>query len=249
MRFIVLGGGCYGTFYVRQLLKARNAGALQYDEVLVVDHGERPSAGELEGQGDVRLVRSEWDDFFDRHLTESTDVATDQLVPSPFNPHLGLGWLMRSIARTHPDHELSLEQFNRLPGTPFQQQREHGTMVASHADWICPVHCIEPEVCPHTKGPRFWDMDRTARSLAAELEEAEQTVSQVHLFHCHHLAYGVGAYPVAELLEARASIESELARSPAVARFLIGTISHCHGAFHLLAARFGMDTVSTVRKL
>jgi hypothetical protein len=92
-------------------------------------------------------------------------------------------------------------------------------------------------------------MDRTARSLAAELEDAEQTVSQVHLFHCHHLAYGVGAYPVAELLEARASIESELARSPAVARFLIGTISHCHGAFHLLAARFGMDTVSTARKL
>ncbi|MEX2281375.1 MAG: hypothetical protein WEE89_02680 [Gemmatimonadota bacterium] len=244
MRFVILGGGCYGSFYVQQLLKARNADALHFDEILVVDHNQRPAAYKSGDAPGVRLVRREWDEFFDEHLVDSAN-SDDQLVPSPFNPHLALGWLMRGIARNHPGHALSLETFNRMPGTPFQQQREHGTLVASHADWICPVHCIEPEICPHTRGPRFWDMDRTGRALAAELEEEEQTVSQVHLFHCHHLAYGVGAYPVAELIAARDAIEVELSRSPAVARFLVGTISRCHGAFHLLAVRLGMDTVST----
>ncbi len=243
MRFIVLGGGCYGSFYVRQLLKARNAGALNFEEVLVIDHGERPPAQELDQAEGVRLVRSEWADFFDDHLASSSN-AEDKLVPSPFNPHLGLGWLMREIGRTHPERVLSLEPFNRMPGTPFQQQRDHGTLVASHADWICPVHCIEPDICPHTKGPRFWDMNRTGHELAADLGSAAQPIAQVHLFHCHHLAYGVGAYAVAELLAARESIRGELARSPAVGRFLVGTISRCHGAFHLLAAHLGMDTVS-----
>jgi hypothetical protein len=34
---VVCGGGCYGGYYVRQLARARAAGALQFDRVLVVD--------------------------------------------------------------------------------------------------------------------------------------------------------------------------------------------------------------------
>jgi hypothetical protein len=244
MRFIILGGGCYGSFYLKQLLRARDAAAVTFDEILVVDHGAEPAATALVDAPRVRLVTSEWADFFDEYLDRCTAETGDQLVPSPFNPHLGLGWLMRGVERKYPELQLSLEPFARLPNTPFQQQRAHGTMVASHADWICPVHCIEPAVCPHTRGPRFWDMDRTGRELAGTLGGAGQAVDQTHLFHCHHLAFGVGAYPVAELVAARTTIEAKLDRSPAKARFLIGTISRCHGAFHLLAAQAGMDTVS-----
>jgi hypothetical protein len=243
MRFIILGGGCYGTFYLRQLLRARTADALQFDEILVVDHGDQPAALELSDAENVSFIQSDWSDFFDTHLENST--STDDLfVPSPFNPHLGLGWLLRSIERRFPDATLTLEPFSQMPGTPFQQQREHGTLVASHADWICPVHCIEPEICPHTRGPRHWDMDRTGRALADRLTAAHQPATEPHLFHCHHVAFGVGGYAVAELLQARAAIESKLGASPVSARFLVGTISRCHGAFHLLAAARGMDTVS-----
>ena len=35
---IIVGGGCYGSYYVTQLARARTAGALTYDRVLVVDH-------------------------------------------------------------------------------------------------------------------------------------------------------------------------------------------------------------------
>jgi tRNA A37 threonylcarbamoyladenosine dehydratase len=34
---IVIGGGCYGTYYVRQLQRAARAGALEAREIVVVD--------------------------------------------------------------------------------------------------------------------------------------------------------------------------------------------------------------------
>ena len=244
MRFIILGGGCYGSFYLRQLLRARQAEALPVSEILVVDRNEVPRAAHENAANEiVRFVQSDWGDFFDLHLNALPNDTTDRFVPSPFNPHLGLGWLMRRVEREYPDFTLTLEPFSLLPDTPFRQQREHGTMVASHADWICPVHCIEPEICPHTRGPRFWDMDVTGRTLGSRLESAGQPVRSVHLFHCHHVSYGVGAYPAAELLQARDDILTAL-HTGNHQRFLIGTISRCHGAFHLLAAERGMDTVS-----
>ena len=32
-----MGGGCYGTFYARQLARAKARGVLSYERVLVVD--------------------------------------------------------------------------------------------------------------------------------------------------------------------------------------------------------------------
>ena len=244
MRFIILGGGCYGTFYLRQLLRAREADALSVSEVVVVDHNEVPRAArEHELNELVRFAQSEWDDFFDQHLATQDSTTTDQFVPSPFNPHLALAWIMRCIRQEYPDFELDLEPFSVLPGTPYQEQRAHGTLVASHADWICPVHCVEPAICPHTRENRFWDMDVTGRALGAQLESAGQPVGGVYLFHCHHVSYGVGSYPASELIQARDAILAQL-RTVDKQRFLIGTISRCHGAFHVLAAERGMDTVS-----
>jgi hypothetical protein len=87
-------------------------------------------------------------------------------------------------------------------------------------------------------------MDRTGRQLADRLSESGQPVQQVHLFHCHHVSYGVGGYPVAELVVARHELQRALTGPTDTVRALVGTISRCHGAFHLLAARTGMDTVS-----
>ncbi|HSL71593.1 MAG TPA: hypothetical protein VK864_15205, partial [Longimicrobiales bacterium] len=127
-----------------------------------MDHNENhPAAQEHGGSAGVRLVQSDWDGFLDQQLAAEADAFDDQFVPSPFNPHLALGWLMRDLRTQQPGVELTLERFSAMPETLFKEQRAHGTLVASHADWICPVHCIEPEVCPHTRGPRDWDMDNT----------------------------------------------------------------------------------------
>ena len=92
----------------------------------------------------LRFEQCDWDDFFDAFLEHAPADSPDQFVPSPFNPHLGLGWLQRSLASQHPGIAFSVESFRQMPGTPYQEQRDHGTLVASHADWICPYTALNP---------------------------------------------------------------------------------------------------------
>jgi hypothetical protein len=245
MRFIVLGGGCYGTFYARQLMSAHTAGALAVEAVVIVDRAENCQARTLQGSQLIYDVR-DWDDFFDAYFSDATPDIPDHVVPPPFTPHLSLAWLLRTLRRDLPVVHWSLEPFRALPGTPFQQQSEGGPLIVSHADWICPVHCIEPGTCPHTRGARFWDLERTVDSLVLPLAEAGQAVEQVHLFRCLHLAYGVGTFPASAIVRARQQIRAA-ATHAGEHRFVVGTVSHCHGALNLLTARNGTETVMNVR--
>jgi len=262
MRFFIMGGGCYGTFYARQLLRARAAGALRVDEIGVVDSAPAPRACALLSRTEpLRHYQESWDDFLDRSLAApaafaSGDAAAaappssagdarlstsaDILVTPPFTPHLAVAWLLRTLPRRAPGLDWRLERFGRLPATPFRHQAEGGPLLLSHADWVCPVNCIEPERCPKIRAPRDWDMERTARDLAGSLTEGGQPVDVVELFLCQHLAYGVGGYPLARLPLAAQAILDAAQRDGAV-RALVGTVSHCHGALNLLHGSTGMD--------
>ena len=54
---VVVGGGCYGSYYVRQLGRSRRAGRIAYEQLLVVDRdaqcavavGARDAAGAAAG--------------------------------------------------------------------------------------------------------------------------------------------------------------------------------------------------------
>lgn len=261
MRFFIMGGGCYGTFYARQLFRARAAGALRVEEIGVVDSAAEPAAlARLGPTPPLRHYRERWDDFLDRTLAGSGgslpgDGAAspagpsaggrapsddDILVTPPFTPHLALAWLLRTLPAQVAGRAWRLEPFAELPATPFRHQAEGGPLLVSHADWVCPVNCIEPDRCPKIRGPRDWDMDRTARELASALGAAGQPVDVVELFHCHHVAYGVGGYPLARL-PAAARVLARAAARPTGMRALVGTISHCHGALNLLTAVAGME--------
>jgi hypothetical protein len=52
------------------------------------------------------------------------------------------------------------------------------------------------------------------------------------IFHCAHRAYGVGMFDAADLLSADMTIARETKVDST--RFLIGTVSHCHGALGVL---------------
>lgn len=243
MRFIIFGGGCYGTFYARQLVRAAATGALPVSEALVVDRNAVSRTERELGTADglLRFVHAEWEPFLAEYLPTLPEGADDVIVPPPFTPHLALAWILERLRRERPEREWRLEPFGALPDTPFQRQAEGGPLVVSHADWICPVHCIEPEVCPHTRGPRDWDLERTVHEFAGTLSEAGQPIERVHLFLCHHLAFGVGGYPAARIITAFRDIrdrsDSRVGRVPP--RFIVGTVSHCHGALHLLTTGTG----------
>lgn len=242
-RFIIFGGGCYGTFYARQLLRAHAAG-VEVNEIIVVDHNEHPPAANALISPLLRFENADWDTFCDRYFDALPETSGDHIVPPPFTPHLALGWLLRRLREDRRDLSWSLEPIERMPGTPYQNQSEGGPVTLSHAAWMCPVHCTEPDRCPITRGARYWDLTRTVDGWAHALAEGGQAVDQIHLFQCLHYTHGVGTYPAAKVVGARRLIAGVRPRAESPARFLVGTVSRCHGAIHLLRAVTGTDTVS-----
>src|SRR5438045_867979 len=93
---VIIGGGCYGSFYSAQLIDGRDRGLLSFGRLLVVDRD--PScqvAREKVGVPGVALVISDWSDFLDGYLAGLTPREGDVIVPSPFMPHLFREWLLR----------------------------------------------------------------------------------------------------------------------------------------------------------
>jgi hypothetical protein len=227
----IVGGGCYGTFYARQLSRAKAAGKAQYRRLLVVDRdpGCR-MARELGEAEDRRLVTQDWDGFFDDFLAPpaSTDRRDDAIVPSPLMPHLMYAWLLRRAEARWPTRLLESRPIPMPAGTPYDTAAPDGTGYVSFADWICPTHCIEPATCPVTRAPRTWEMGDALGGLARRLGAAGPV-----LFTCRHQTFGVGMLSVAEVLAGDAQVE-EAGRSGGPADLLVGTVSSCHGAVNLL---------------
>lgn len=233
----IVGGGCYGGYYLRQLQRGRRAGAIGWRRLVVVDRNPdcAVAAALRPGEDDAELVVAAWDDYFDAELARAArraDTVDDAIVPSPLMPHLALSWLERRAR-----DRVGAERVARLPlavepPTPWQRAGGDGTHYASYATWTCPVNCVEPVRCPVTRGHRAWSMPDAMRQYVASLPDGARLLGPL-VFHCSHRAYGVGMIDVADLLEA----DSFIARHTAMGRaeFLVATVSHCHGALGRLA--------------
>jgi hypothetical protein len=237
---VVVGGGCYGTFYATQLAKAKQRGKATYRTVMIVDRDERCRARlELPDAPDRLFVTSEWDAFFDRFFTtdrSSGDHGRDYIVPSPHMPHLMFEWLVRRVRAQIPGRRFDVVE---VPGTltlPYDRTAPDRTRYVSFADWICPTHCIEPAICPAIGQPRTWEMSDALSDLAQRLRAEGQPVRGQALFQCQHHVYGVGTFAVDSVLEGE-RVVTEAARSTEEALVLVGTVSSCHGAVNLLRVR------------
>jgi len=231
---IVVGGGCYGTFYARQLAQAKAKGKADFVRVLVVDHDPGCRMMKELGEGEDRaLVVSEWDAFFDDFLAPSRRAAEPPsrpaaIVPSPLMPHLMYDWLLRRARTRWPGRSVETRPLPAGPGTPYDRAAPDGTRYVSWADWLCPTHCIEPAVCPITRAPRTWEMSDTIQDLTRGLGAAGPV-----LFHCEHHVFGVGMFLVSEVLAGDTRVE-EAGASGHPVDLIVGTISSCHGALNLL---------------
>lgn len=220
--FVVIGGGTAGDVYVRQLLRAVGAGRLLTERVLVVDRDPsclavRRCGPRGAGRPEVLLERANWSDWLDTHLASLG--PDDHLVPYHWAPHLLRDWLARQLeamgAASAPAGQLPPR------GLPFEATTGSGDRALSYASWTCPPLCIEPALCPHTRGPKDW-------SLARDLEAAPpgDAWDGQAVFRCLHLVHGVGTIPVAEILAARDRLLAGVAHGPKT--WLVATSSHCH---------------------
>jgi hypothetical protein len=239
---VVVGGGCYGSYYLRQLARASRAGAIAWDDVIVVDRNRDCAVTASHdfaewSAPDQRptLAVSEWSEFFKEFLgaaATSGGRSSDVIVPSPLMPHLMYEWLLARARSRWPGREVATHPLPSAPMFPWERRAADGTHYVSFAEWICPVNCIEPAICPHTKGDRSWSMPPALESYVGDMKRAGLSLEGPILFHCTHRAYGVGMIDVAAVAAADGFV-SDVARDH-VADFLIGTVSHCHGALNVL---------------
>lgn len=215
-RFAVIGGGEAGLFYVRQLLRAMAAGQLETRAIVVIDRDPACAAARLAAPP-VRVEVSDWSEWLDANLARWD--PGDHLVPYHWAPHLLLGWLARQVEGAGGRAARVRGLAER--GLPMERDTAAGDRALSYATWVCPPACIEPALCPHTRGAKDW-------SLAADLEQpapAERFQGQV-VFRCLHLVWGVGTIAVGEILAARDRVLEGLRAGGG--RYLVATSSHCH---------------------
>jgi hypothetical protein len=213
--FVVIGGGEYGAYAVRQLLGAAAAGRLETDRLVVVDRDPRCRVAEQHDPR-VRLEVAEWDAWLDGRLAELPPGA--HVVPYHWAPHLFFDWLARE-ARRAGARAARAGPPSAPAGVPFARPSGGGDLALSYATWTCPPTCIEPDLCPHTRGPKSW-------SLCADLDAVPPGADEAVVFRCVHLVYGVGTVPVSALFAARDRVLAGLRMGRR--RYLVATSSHCH---------------------
>ena len=239
----IVGGGCYGTFYAGQLIRAAERGRARYRRLLVVDRDPRCRfTGAIGEAPDRELVVADWGEFFDRWLDRpGPDAgAGDAIVPSPLMPHLMYEWLVRRARARWPGRLVEQRPLAPPIGTPYDAAGPDGTRYVSFADWLCPTHCIEPAVCPVIRAPRTWEMSDALDELTARLGLATPVAGPA-LFVCRHRVFGVGMFDAATVL-AGDRLVAEAGAASGELDVVVGTVSACHGAVSLL--HLGADSAA-----
>jgi hypothetical protein len=227
---VIVGGGCYGGYYVRQLRRAREREAITFERLIVVDHDEKCAAGR-ERAADLDVVVSDWSEFFAGYLGGAAH-DDDTIVPSPLMPHLLFQWLEQRARERWPARTVSIEMPGAMSGVPWQKEGGESTRYVSFAEWMCPVNCIEPRICPHTRDVRTWSLPPSVRAHVAAARESGERLDGPAIFHCTHRAYGVGMIDVRDVLASERLLEESV--EAGAGRLLVGTVSHCHGALGVL---------------
>ena len=235
MDLIIIGGGCYGCYHTRQLLKAQHRGKIAARRFVVVDRNPACRAlGEFAGEPLIEVVRADWATFLRRYLDDLPADTPDRIVPAPFAPHLFCDWLLDTARADLPGLTLARGRCELALGLPYEHSDAAGNRFISAAGWLCPVTCIEPARCPAIHAERTWELGEIVTAGAAR---APQPYASVALFTCRHFAFGVGAIPAAALVRARRELAATLRREGADEhRTLVGTVSACHGVLGELVA-------------
>lgn len=231
---VIIGGGCYGSFYAGQLARARSRGAVTWRRLVVVDQDPACRAAALVPEiPDSVVIVEEWEPFLD-HWLAGARAPEDQIVPSPLMPHLMATWVERQARHRWPGHEVAMAPAAADIGTPFDRLHPvDGVRYVSWADWLCPVHCIEPATCPVISAPRTWEMSETVTAWTVDRGRERPTVGPA-LFACRHVVYGVGMYPAVRAREALDLLADGLDAAPHGVDLVIGSVSACHGAVGVL---------------
>lgn len=234
MNFIVIGGGCYGTYYCRQLL--RGATKLGLEKITVVDHMVDCQVRREIDDPRIHHITQDWHEFFLPYFQGQVEQGragtnlTDHYVPPCIGPHFIFELFEAELKRECPGIQLNHLPVEAAIGTPLDMKLADGNRALSFAEWKCPHSCIEPKLCPVTRGEKWWDM---GTYLTDFFNQQKLPVESYHLLPCKHLAMGVGTIPMQLIIDEFLRF-SQVVSQPGRHLAALATISSCHGLMGLL---------------
>ncbi len=198
----IIGAGTFGQLAVKRLEKRFR--------IILID----PDASMLESINSPRIMKivDNGIDFLARNLHKSTDVSF--IVPC-LPVHLAWEWCHKKLGSDALRLEVLPDTLDALLPNPMRGQDSH--IYVSHADFICPENCSEPDaLCTHTGHPRKKDMHQLLAGIVFQ-------DYQPQVLQSRQLAPGVGGYSPQQLftlLEKIKNVRGSL---------MICTACRCHG--------------------
>jgi len=223
----VVGGGCFGSQYVKWLLRASEKGMLHYRKIFAIDRDPHCQLKNTTLPDSVELIAADWVDYFTDYLAthfRDTEFADDFWVPSPLSPHILFFGMMRAAERLGVPCRFQAAGFNEPVLPPVRIPLANGDLAVSFAEWQCPVNCIEPGNCPAIHDRRTWDM-KIALDGYFENQAARRGA---HVLQCRHWVHGVGTIPMREIFQEFERF-LENCRRPEIEDLVVATTSRCHG--------------------
>ncbi|MFI5312080.1 MAG: hypothetical protein ACHQQ3_12650, partial [Gemmatimonadales bacterium] len=113
---VIIGGGCYGGYYARQLRRAAERSAVAFERLVVVDRDPACAVANA-GLSWVEVRVSEWRAFIVDWLA-SEARAGDAIVPSPLMPHVLFQWLEARARARWPGRQVEVRTPAPIDGIP-----------------------------------------------------------------------------------------------------------------------------------
>ena len=229
MNLIVIGGGCFGKVQTGRLLTAMDRGLIRKSLIVVVDRNrDHPAGTAYMGRKEVSFVQSDWSSYLKEYFSGYRQGSGDQLVPAHIAPHLLFESASSEVgART--GRKVVFEPVTDSFGLPFEKEAPGGIRYISAAAWLCPFSCIEPEVCPATRGPRDWDLSHLVPKVM------KKSADMCVVFKTTHYAWGVGTISCDSIAASYESIAALVGNAGGKSvRVAVATTSNCHGVVGML---------------
>lgn len=201
----VIGGGRFGRRAVGALRKSDPNG-----DIVVVDKEPLRNL-----PSNIELICADGIDWFTEHFLPNTCV--DKIIPA-LPLHLVADWIKKKLAnerRTVRSEEILDKHLHHFP---HPMRISPSRIVMSHADFICPPNCSEPDdICTYTQ-------ERRPISLHHILEIIQIGDFVPLIIQSRQFAPGVGGYFPEDLW----GLLHRTKQKPGTP-LLIGTACKCHG--------------------
>lgn len=198
----IMGAGRFG-----RLAASRLAGAYR---IIMVDASEKQL--EKVTHPGVHCRYQDGVQYLDEHLFPDTDAAW--IIPC-LPVHLAWEWCCKKLgSRRLISHTVDRDIKAVLPN-PIQSCTTH--IYVSHADFVCPDNCSEPDtICTKTGQPR-------KKPMYSLLESMHFKDYKPLVIRSHQIGPGVGGYSPGQLYQLLTDIKN------AENKILVSTACKCHG--------------------